>query len=184
MSGQDPSTTAAAQPVRQTSANQYDQYLRQFPGYLQGYPGMRGGFMGRQLQNVIAPEGAMTQQQLRALQSYFQPELLKYLNEQQNNQQTTPPTTQPQPSEELLGLIKQTADPYGTYGQLGVANPYMEAINQRFGYDPNGLAYGVDLQRSPSFYQPPTIYPDVYQPKFTAQGMYNAMLPYAQTGIM
>lgn len=77
------------------------------------------------------------------------------------------PTTPPVPSDALQGLLKQSADPFGTYGQLGVNEPYLSNINNRFGWSPQGLAYPTQLQASPSWYNPPIIYPDVVQPPLT-----------------
>jgi hypothetical protein len=77
---------------------------------------------------------------------------------------TPPPVTPPTPSDALQGLMAQAADPYGTYGQLGVANPYLQNIQNRFGYDPSGLAYGVNLQQSPSWYLPGIAHPNVVYP--------------------
>jgi hypothetical protein len=77
---------------------------------------------------------------------------------------TPPPVTPPSPSDQLQGLMAQAADPYGTYGQLGVANPYLQNIQNRFGYDPSGLAYGVNLQQSPSWYNPGIAHPNVVYP--------------------
>ena len=73
----------------------------------------------------------------------------------------------PQPSDTLQGLMGQSADPYGTYGQLGVANPYLQNIQNRFGYNPAGLAYGVNLQQTPSWYLPPLAHPKVVYPPIT-----------------
>jgi hypothetical protein len=78
-----------------------------------------------------------------------------------------PPVTPPAPSDALQGLMAQAADPYGTYGQLGVANPYLQNIQNRFGYDPSGLAYGVNLQQSPSWYLPGIAHPNVVYPAIT-----------------
>ena len=64
------------------------------------------------------------------------------------------------------GLMGQTADPYAVYGQLGVANPYLSALNNRFGWDPSGLAYGTDMKASPSWYLPPVVYPNTTTPSF------------------
>jgi hypothetical protein len=80
---------------------------------------------------------------------------------------TPPPVTPPGPSDQLQGLMAQSADPYGTYGQLGVANPYLSKINQRFGYDPSGLAYGVNLQQTPSWYLPGLAHPASVYPAIT-----------------
>lgn len=80
--------------------------------------------------------------------------------------QTPTPTPTPTPSDNLLGLIKQSADPWGTYGQMGVNEPYLSNINQRFGWSPEGLAYPTQLQASPTWYNPPIVYPDVMTPNF------------------
>lgn len=70
---------------------------------------------------------------------------------------TTPPPT---PPPELLGLIEQTANPFAVYGQMGVMEPYLSQLNQRFGWDPAGVAYGQQLNpQLPTWYQPETIYP-------------------------
>ena len=91
------------------------------------------------------------------------------LGDQQNGGggTTPPPVTPPTPSDPLQGLMAQAADPYGTYGQLGVANPYLQNIQNRFGYDPSGLAYGVNLQQSPSWYLPGIAHPNVVYPAIT-----------------
>jgi hypothetical protein len=91
------------------------------------------------------------------------------LNNQQNGGggTTPPPVTPPAPSDALQGLMAQAADPYGTYGQLGVANPYLQNIQNRFGYDPSGLAYGVNLQQTPSWYNPGIAHPNVIFPPIT-----------------
>lgn len=77
------------------------------------------------------------------------------------------PTPTPTPSPELLGLMQQAADPWGTYGQMGVNEPYLSNINTRFGWSPEGLAYGTQLQPTPTWYNPKTVYPDVILPKIT-----------------
>jgi hypothetical protein len=74
------------------------------------------------------------------------------------------PTTPPAPTDNLLGLMKQSADPFGTYGQMGVNEPYLSNINNRFGWSSQGLAYPTQLQASPTWYNPPIVYPDVVQP--------------------
>ena len=84
-----------------------------------------------------------------------------------NGGTTPPPVTPPAPSDALQGLMAQAADPYGTYGQLGVANPYLQNIQNRFGYDPSGLAYGVNLQQTPSWYLPGIAHPNVVYPAIT-----------------
>ncbi len=73
-----------------------------------------------------------------------------------------PPTTPQMP--DMTGLLAQTADPWSVYGQIGVNEPYMSNINQRFGWSPQGLAYPTQLQQSPSWYNPKTVYPAVVQP--------------------
>jgi hypothetical protein len=65
---------------------------------------------------------------------------------------------------DMTGLLAQTADPWSVYGQIGVNEPYMSNINQRFGWSPQGLAYPTQLQQSPSWYNPKTVYPAVVQP--------------------
>jgi hypothetical protein len=123
-------------------------------GSIMGLPGQQAPF-----------EGAMTFDQFKRLYGALGAQ------ESSGQDQNTTPTAPPQPSDQLKGLMAQAADPYGTYGQLGVANPYMQNLTNRFGYDPSGLAYGVDLQKSPSWYLPGNVYPNVYQPKFTAAAM-------------
>ena len=73
-----------------------------------------------------------------------------------------PPTTPQMP--DMTGLLAQTADPWSVYGQIGVNEPYMSNINNRFGWSPQGLAYPTQLQQSPSWYNPKTVYPAVVQP--------------------
>jgi hypothetical protein len=80
-----------------------------------------------------------------------------------------PPTTPPAPSDNLLGLIKQASDPWGTYGQMGVNEPYLSNINNRFGWSSQGLAYPTQLQASPTWYNPKVVYPDVVQPPLTTK---------------
>jgi hypothetical protein len=84
---------------------------------------------------------------------------------------TTPGTTPGTPpiSDQLAGLMQQAADPWGTYGQLGVNEPYLSNINNRFGWSSEGLAYPTQLQATPTWYNPRTVYPDVVQPPLTVQ---------------
>ena len=88
---------------------------------------------------------------------------------------TTPP---PGPGDETNGLLPQMADPFAAYGQMGVMEPYLTALNQRFGWDPTGVAYGQALNPAlPTWYQPKTIYPETILPKI--KGGTN---PYSWTG--
>jgi hypothetical protein len=91
-----------------------------------------------------------------------------YLQEQnQGTTPTPPPVTPPGPSDQLQGLIAQASDPWSTYGQMGVANPYLNAINQRFGYNPQGLAFGYDIPATRTWYNPPYVYPNTVLPKIS-----------------
>jgi hypothetical protein len=50
---------------------------------------------------------------------------------------------------------------------MQVANPYLNMINQRFGFDPTGLAQGYDIPASPTWYQPPMVLPKVLLPSLS-----------------
>ena len=81
---------------------------------------------------------------------------------------TTPPGTDPTtPPVIPPGLLPQAADPWSVYGQMRVANPYLAAINQRFGWDPTGLAQGYDIPATPTWYQPPFAMPRTILPRIS-----------------
>lgn len=73
-------------------------------------------------------------------------------------------TPQPPVPDALSGLMQQASDPWSVYGQMGVNEPYLSNINNRFGWSSQGLAYPTQLQATSNWYNPPIVYPNVVQP--------------------
>lgn len=57
----------------------------------------------------------------------------------------------------------------GVYGQMGIPQQYLQALNSRFGWSPQGIAYGQPMQQQGAFYQPPQMMPQVPQLSALAQ---------------
>ncbi|MCO5760380.1 MAG: hypothetical protein NHG36_02545 [Chromatiaceae bacterium] len=80
-------------------------------------------------------------------------------------------TSQPNPfiglNPQAYGLLPQMTGTSGTYGQYKVANPYLGALNQRFGWSPSGIAQGYNLDSGGTYYRPPIRMPRVSYPSLT-----------------